>query len=347
MTESGSEFIERLGDYLQKHLRVELRQAQLLTGGASAETWRLAVADPTATGAIGATGATADDWILRRAPQALTATGGSSGQGLPKAAEASVLRAVADADVPVPEVLAVLDEVAGLGDGYFMTAVAGETLAGRILKQDRYAEARTQLAYQCGRALAGIHSLAPADLPELPERPPERQLDELYALYAAFGSPQPAFEAAFVWLAEHLPKTSGDEVNSLVHGDFRNGNLIVSEQGLAAVLDWELCHLGHPCLDLGWICVNSWRFGNRHKKVGGFGDLEQLLAGYRFGGGAEFDAREVEVWELFGTLRWGIFCMAQASTWLTGASKSVEKAIIGRRVSETALDLALLLAKEA
>jgi aminoglycoside phosphotransferase (APT) family kinase protein len=67
----------------------------------------------------------------------------------------------------------------------------------------------------------------------------------------------------------------------LVHGDFRHGNLMVhAERGLAAVLDWELAHLGDPMEDLGWICVNSWRFGNIDKPVGGFGEYADLFAGY-------------------------------------------------------------------
>ena len=131
----------------------------------------------------------------------------------------------------------------------------------------------------------------------------------------------------------------------LVHGDFRNGNLIVGEQGLVAVLDWELAHLGDPMEDLGWLCVNTWRFGNPEQPVGGFGKLEELFAAYEAAGGRA-DAQRVFWWQVLGTLKWGIVCEAMAQTWLSGDERDVEKAAIGRRASEAEIDLLALLAPE-
>jgi aminoglycoside phosphotransferase (APT) family kinase protein len=65
----------------------------------------------------------------------------------------------------------------------------------------------------------------------------------------------------------------------LVHGDFRNGNLIGGPDGLRAVLDWELAHLGDPLEDLGWLCVRSWRCG-AEPRVGGFGPVDDQVAAY-------------------------------------------------------------------
>lgn len=95
--------------------------------------------------------------------------------------------------------------------------------------------------------------------------------------------------------------------------------------------------------DLGWICVNSWRFGNIDLPVGGFGDREQLFAGYEAAGGEKIDPEAVHFWEFFGTLKWGFACILQAFTHLMGAKRSVELAAIGRRVSETEIDLLNLL----
>ena len=47
---------------------------------------------------------------------------------------------------------------------------------------------------------------------------------------------------------------------TLVHGDFRLGNLLVSPSGITGVLDWELTHQGDPAQDLGWLCTRAWRF---------------------------------------------------------------------------------------
>ena len=119
--------------------------------------------------------------------------------------------------------------------------------------------------------------------------------------------------------------------------------MVSPETGLAAVLDWELAHLGDPLEDLSWICINSWRFGMTGKTVGGFGSVEEMLAGYEAAGGARYTAEEVKVWEVFGTLKWGVMCMSMYEAFRTGYDRSVERAAIGRRSSETEIDLVNLL----
>jgi aminoglycoside phosphotransferase (APT) family kinase protein len=117
----------------------------------------------------------------------------------------------------------------------------------------------------------------------------------------------------------------------------------VGPEGIRAVLDWELAHLGDPLEDLGWLCVNSWRFGNIDEPVGGFGPREDLFRGYESAGGRKIDPDAVHFWEVFGTLKWGIMCLIQGFTHLSGAKRSIELAAIGRRPSETEIDLLNLL----
>jgi Phosphotransferase enzyme family/Domain of unknown function (DUF6285) len=130
-----------------------------------------------------------------------------------------------------------------------------------------------------------------------------------------------------------------------VHGDFRLGNLIVGPDGLRAVIDWELTHLGNPAEDLGWLCVKAWRFGAA-APAAGLGSREELLAAYRAAGGADIGVDELRWWETLGTLRWGVICMTQAWAHLSGVYRSVELAAIGRRVAEQEWDLLLLLQPE-
>jgi aminoglycoside phosphotransferase (APT) family kinase protein len=127
-----------------------------------------------------------------------------------------------------------------------------------------------------------------------------------------------------------------------VHGDFRNGNLIIGPAGVRAVLDWELAHIGDPMEDIGWICVNSWRFGRIDKIVGGFADLADLIAGYQDAGGAPVRIEECQWWEAFGTLRWGVMCATMTQMFRT-TDPTVERAAIARRASETEIDLMRLL----
>jgi hypothetical protein len=153
------------------------------------------------------------------------------------------------------------------------------------------------------------------------------------------GEPHPAIELGLRWLAAHRPPPAG---RTLVHGDFRLGNWLVGGSGLAAVLDWELAHLGDPAEDLGWMCVRSWRFGSP-LPVAGVGTRAQLLTAYSEAGGARVDEATLRWWEVYGTLRWAVICIQQAAVHLTGGVRSVELAAIGRRVCEVELDLLELL----
>jgi hypothetical protein len=127
-----------------------------------------------------------------------------------------------------------------------------------------------------------------------------------------------------------------------VHGDFRLGNLLVGPEGLRGVLDWELAHAGDPAEDVGWLCAPAWRFGGG-AEVGGFGPLEELLGAYESAGGEPMDRDRVHWWQVYATVKWATICALQASAHLSGATRSVELAAIGRRVCESEWDLFTLL----
>jgi len=262
--------------------------------------------------------------------QQVRAGAGGTGPGMP--AEAAVLRVAAEAGVPVPRVVAV-----GEGASFVVQQhVAGETIARKILRDDEYAAARPVLAGQCGRALAALHAMPVYAVPglDVPD-----QVAQYRAVLDASGQPHPAFELGFRHLEATRPAASATTV---VHGDFRLGNLIVGPDGLRAVLDWELVHLGDPLEDLSWLCVKSWRFGAA-PRVGGFGEVRDLVSAYEEASGRTVDLDALRWWETFGTLKWGIMCIMQAAAHLTGAARSVELAAIGRRVCEVEHDLLLLL----
>lgn len=270
--------------------------------------------------------------------------------GLSDAApEADLLRAAARAGVPVPRVHARLEDAPGVGTGTVMDRVEGETIPRRILREDAYRDARRRMAAQCGEILAGIHSIDPASVPGLPgagdeERPAAREVRRLRELIDRLGEPHPAFELALRWLGERLPATGR---TSVVHGDFRNGNLVVGEEGIRAVLDWELAHAGDGLEDLGWLCVLAWRHGRDELPVGGFGTREDLYRAYEAAGGGAVDPAAVRFWEVFGNLRWGVICVLQASFHLLGVKRSVELAAIGRRACEVEHEILRLIEEAA
>jgi aminoglycoside phosphotransferase (APT) family kinase protein len=316
----------RLGTLL--HSRVE--GLVRLSGGASRETWSFDSVDPR-TGAR-------RELILRRDPP-----GAARGDGMEL--EARLLTAAAKAGVPVPGVRAAGPaDPARLDTSYLiMDRIAGETIARKILRDPEYGAARTQLAGQCGEALARLHRTDPSTVHGLEVSDPLIRYRATYEqLSTALATRVPVFEWAFAWLQEH--RLEG-RPQTVVHGDFRLGNVIVGPDGLRAVLDWELAHLGDPMEDLGWLCVKAWRFGGA-PEVGGFGTIDELIAGYERGGGVA-DPDAVRWWIVAGTLIWGVMCMLQANAHLSGALQSVELAAIGRRVPEQEHDLLLLLAPDA
>lgn len=284
-----------------------------LSAGASRETWSF---DAGGRGLV-----------LRRDPP-----------GVPRpvemAREAECLRAAAAAGVPVPAL--VTHGVEPVGTPFLvMERVEGETLPQRLLRDDRWAPVRASLPGQFGRELARIHAVDPAAVPSC-ARVADR-LADLRDQHDTFGEPRPALELAFRWLAAQRP---AEVAPTLVHGDFRNGNVLVGDGGLAAVLDWELAHVGDPREDLGWVCTRAWRFGSR-ETVGGFGGLDALLDGYADVAGHRPDPADVHWWQVFGSVHWAVICRIQAERHLSGAERSVEMAVLGRRAVESEYDALL------
>lgn len=299
-----------------------------LSGGASQETWSFDILHP--DGVFGA--------ILRRAPQGF---GAAPTRAAGLNAEAALMQLAYDAGVPSPRVLHVLQPQDELGTGFIMQRVEGETIPRKILRDEEFAQARPKLARQLGGILAVIHGLPLPELPELRRMTTEGEIAELERDYRSLEWPRPVFELALRWLRDHDPGPPQEVM--LVHGDFRHGNLIIGPDGVRAVLDWELAHTGDPMEDLGWICVNSWRFGEIDRPVGGFGSREELFAGYE-ASGRRADPARVMFWEVMGTLRWGVMCCGMMQRFRIGPERSVERAMIGRRSSETEIDLLRLLA---
>jgi aminoglycoside phosphotransferase (APT) family kinase protein len=301
--------------------------AAKLSGGASQETWSFDIVHP--AGTIGA--------ILRRAPKGY---GASPTRAAGLDAEARLMQLAHDAGLPSPRVLHVLQPADELGAGFIMQRIEGETIARKILRDAQFAKARPVLARQLGQVAAGIHALPLAQLPKLRTSTATEEIAELEREYRSFDWPRPVFELALRWLRGHDPGPP-DQI-TLVHGDFRHGNLIIGPDGLRAVLDWELAHLGDAMEDLGWVCVNSWRFGEIDKPVGGFGSREELFAGYQAAGG-RVDPIRVNFFEVMGTLRWGVMCCGMMQRFRVGPDHSMERAMISRRASETEIDLLRLL----
>lgn len=306
----------------------KLTEAQRLSGGASMETWAFAF-----DGAGGA-----ERLILRRRSVPFDP---ETARSVSLQTEARLIQATGANGARVPTVRHICDEQDGLGEAYVMVRVDGETLGRKITSDPRFDAVRPALARQCGEALWGIHKTPPPADMNLKVVDGTIELDRYEEVYRATGAQRPILELAFQYLRKHVPAPVEP---TLLHGDFRNGNIMFDPQaGVAAVLDWELAHVGDPAEDMGWICTNSWRFGRPDRPVGGFGDYADLLEGYRAAGGRAIELSRVRFWQMLGSLRWGVMCLTMYLSWRDGMVKSVERPMIGRRVSETEADLVVLL----
>ncbi|OBA94009.1 acyl-CoA dehydrogenase [Mycobacteriaceae bacterium 1482268.1] len=311
---------QQLAEVLRPILgEVSIENLTTLTGGASRTTW--------AFDAVG--GDSRQALILRTGPPDEVHAG--------MELEARVQQRAAVAGAPVPHILAADNSAAALGNPYLIcNAIAGETIVRRIYRALDDA-GRDRLLRQCAQALAAIHRADPQGI----GLEQAEQLDEWRDRLDEMGDTTATFEWAFRWLAANRPPATPPR---LVHGDFRMGNLIVDESGLAAVLDWELVHIGEVYEDLAWFCIRAWRFGAPEKLgAGGLGSVESFLSAYEEAAGIDLD-REAFRWHLtVATLRWGVICRFQAERHLSGQTPSVELAAIGRRVSETEWDVLDLL----
>lgn len=324
-----SELEARLAPHLRARLGddAELIGLGRLPGGASRETWRLDVRRGDRVEAL----------VLRRDPPGHVIE--SSREG-----EFALLQAADAAGVPVARLRWVEADPAVLGSSFFvMDFVDGETIGRRILRDERFAAAREVLPEQVAAALARVHAID-ADAPALgflvrPEgaAPPATaeltRYDQILRDLAP--DPHPVLDLAVRWLGARVPP---QRETTVVHGDYRMGNVIVDESGLRAVLDWELAHLGDPIEDLGWFCVRAWRFGRDERPAGGLCDRERLVAAYERARGTTVDRAAVRWWEVFGNFKWAVICIMQAETHRRGAP-NVELASLGRRTAETELEL--------
>ena len=317
---------------------VRIEGLRLLTGGASRQTWSF---DAVIERTDGKSETLA--LVLRMDPRQQPGL-------MPREMEYRLLAAAYEEGVPVAKVHLMGDDSLG-APGFLMERVEGETIARRLLRDDAYAQARKGMTGQLGAILARIHAIPVAKhgLDELPSpapgrSPAETEIDKFEAIYrGTTPDPHSAFELAFRWLRMHLAPAAEP---TLVHGDYRIGNVIFGPEGVRAVLDWELAHVGDPMEDLSWICVRSWRFGNDSMPVGGIGTREELWRAYEAAGGRKVDAKAARWWEVFGNLRWGIICIMQSRNYLDESSHrrlspgaALEMAAIGRRTAETEWEL--------
>jgi aminoglycoside phosphotransferase (APT) family kinase protein len=288
-----------------------------LSGGANMESWSFEC------GGL--------SFVLRRAPSAEFMEARAFGH----AVEAALVQHANERGVLAPEVVATLSESDGLGTGYVMRRIAGDTDPATIL-----ADPRPILIDDFARELAAIHKICPSPDIAIPEMVAATALAELKARFLEYGGDRPIIALAIRWCEAHLPEPVEPV---LVHGDFRMGNLMVGADGLTGVLDWELAHWGDAHEDLAYGCMAAWRFGHYDRPAFGIASLDDYFAAYERHANIRVDPKRFRFWLIYRTVWWALGCLQMAQFWRSGADRSLERPVIGRRTSENELDLLLLL----
>ena len=209
--------------------------------------------------------------------------------------EARVLSALQDTQVRVPRVLAVGADAAIIGAPFFvMEHVDGEVITTAVPAALDTTADRRRIGEELVDALVALHAVdwEAAGLEGFgrPTGYLERQLRRFGGLWEQHRTrPLPAVERVGAWLADNLPRT---ERATIVHGDFRLGNVMFGRRApaqLTAILDWEMCTIGDPLADVGYLCMMWSQSGDPETsssaltqvtQAGGFLTREQLAARY-------------------------------------------------------------------
>ena len=284
-----------------------ISSAHLLAGGASKEAWAVDLADGT-------------ELLVRRA-----SVGVIHRDTLTLEQEFQVLEAALAAGVAAPRPIQYLGDVDG-HEAFAMERVRGETIGRRIVR-DPPAALPLQLAEQ----LARIHSIEPLDF-----LPRGDAITRFYDELDSVEEPHPAIEYGLAWVRERLEPP---DAPTFCHGDFRVGNFAVDADGLVSVLDWEFAHVGDPVGDVAWPIVRAWRFGADERRLGGVGEVEPYLERYNELSGRDVTLEELDVWEVFGNVKWAVGCLTQCRRHLNGQDRSVEYAVLGRMAAEMEYEL--------
>lgn len=264
--------------------------------------------------------------VLRRPPLgAVLATAHDMGR------EHKIISAVSRTDVPVPRPLGLCqDESVNGAPFYVMDFVEGVVLEHPSVAEKRVPEAdRMGLGWDVIEVLARLHQV---DVDEIglgdlgrKEGYLTRQLKRWQGQWEKTKTRElPAMDEVHQRLVANMPEQVGA---AIVHGDYRPGNLLVgADQRIAAVLDWELCTLGDPLADLGYL-LNGWAepgeaaTGGREDSasptsVPGFPTRRQITERYEQLTGR--DASRIDYYRAFQYWRMGAIVEGVLSRYLKG-----------------------------
>jgi aminoglycoside phosphotransferase (APT) family kinase protein len=189
--------------------------------------------------------------------------------------QARILHALRGTAVPVPEVVwedpGDPPEVPPLFVMTFVEGTSLEPLFDRDAPHDDVWEDEAIVAARmtdAARTLAALHSLDPVTL-GLGDEPSVGTGEEIARWVRLLETVDPELAPGWPRVGEALGASEpAPMAGTVVHGDFRLGNLLATGSAITAVVDWEIWSVGDPRVDLGWFLVNAdpetYRRGTRY-----------------------------------------------------------------------------------
>lgn len=292
----------QLATYLSERLNsdsaVAVANLARIPGGASRETWMFDAAWTKDGDAQTA------PFVLRKDPPASLVESD-------RAVEYAFYRAFQGTDVPVPGMRWLESDPKHLGAPFFIMdrITVGETNV-RNISEPRYAGSKAMIGRRMFEVLGAIHSFdwRESEIAKVVTAPTvETAWSEQVSYWEEMIgrneiSPQPIARAGIRWLRNNPPPPA--ERISVVHGDYRVGNFLYSQEGIHGVLDWEMAHLGDPIEDLAWAVHELW-----HRELI---PRDECIEVYERTSGLAVDRDVLHWWDVFTGIK------AQG-IWLTGA----------------------------
>ena len=267
--------------------------------------------------------------------------------------EHRIIAALYGTDVPVAKTYGICqDKAINDADFFVMDCIDGTVVhnvdaSETISKENRYSFGKHTI-----EVLVALHLIEPEDvgLGDLGRREAylDRQLKRWTGQWEATKThPEPGMDELLKLLHERKPLQIG---SAIVHGDYRAGNLMHEEGKVVAVFDWELCTLGDPLADLGYL-LNSWQTRDEIEEmsglapptaVEGFPSRAELMEWYATGTGR--DLSKINYYRAFSHWRTGCIMQGVYKRFLEGAMGDQEidleayRAGVGR-VANSALEL--------
>lgn len=245
--------------------------------------------------------------------------------------ETAVLRALENTAVPTPRLrwadlsgerlgrpAIIMDLVTGTCDGFVLSAV------------DRSEQDRLAIAHRLYDRLADIHLLdwRGAGLGDVLEDPGSAAAESAVShwekeLRRVQLQPEPELELILSWLRGHAP---ANDVTTLVHGDFKAGNVLLVDDDVSAVLDWETVHLGDPHEDLGWV-TNPLRA--REHRIPGCWEPADLLARWSERTGLTVRPDAVRWWSVLANLKLSVIVLSGSRALVEGRLDRIHQSPVG------------------